>query len=888
MPLVSDVLLNWKILLLGFGILISVSFLNGFVAVLPVSGFTFLFVSISTWFVSLFVTFFYLNKLLQRNDPIAFTKRRITLKKVRGDVTPDPKKLKYLVEDIDKYFVSKWYVYVSSNDEFPEETKLFLDDVIRRLAELQACVSAKVLLQGVSNIFLKHLKEYRRGIRRKEKYDGTIEDLYRYSHVVGANPNIQDHFIQQLTLNVLRHFINSELWNSLPCQVLVSIIARKLVLYIINITSDPEVINYHLLNLLASKEIREKYKLENYSRISITAYYDVVDSKSKIDEQNGSTAEMKSDPTEVIEKTKNAEELEIVPIKSNKNSLLVRQKIKKKSEHHKKIDSAEEVQETQIKDNSTSSAPVKIHEPKLVRATKTYSDSKDLAFGVSLGQDPLEAFPISIENVKSKIEHVEDSANLLLNEVKLSTQSTVEGLKSSMKPISDATVSTFHNIKDLQESTVNNALHKFGEYQDEAAGMVEGILDFGRAGLRKGLKLTGLQDNIEQARASLNIAPTKRKSSRTLRAESTDKTCPDEESVWINPLQLESPNFDGQILLEKSSDKENKDLDKKEVEIPSISMEQASTGTNSPDPEYEDAADLASSIAKLRSLLQQRSSESSMSTPALSPMAYLESENSSDPDEVDGVIPSFYKFCAKTATGVLDKTILSIKTALPSHVQNIEYSDNAWIFMQANQNETEILTRMKRLLSDRQEYCVLDTEIDAAYEAIDSLDTFQQSLFKSSVEFEDELDEFEAKLPITKALVDITCELLADTDSPLIREPVTKAVLLVIGNTLEQTVVDKVDDVMENLCVNLLTIPEKSNTNVLFLEPDEFTESLVLGLFDSVKLFLDKKDLTKVFSLLVSSLQVKKINMDVVLQIIELVALKLIEGSSRPTPPASA
>lgn len=49
-------------------------------------------------------------------------------------------------------------------------------------------------------------------------------------------------------------------------------------------------------------------------------------------------------------------------------------------------------------------------------------------------------------------------------------------------------------------------------------------------------------------------------------------------------------------------------------------MEQPSSGTNSPDPEYEDTADLASSIAKLRSLLQQRSSESSLSTPALSPM----------------------------------------------------------------------------------------------------------------------------------------------------------------------------------------------------------------------------------------------------------------------------
>lgn len=42
-------------------------------------------------------------------------------------------------------------------------------------------------------------------------------------------------------------------------------------------------------------------------------------------------------------------------------------------------------------------------------------------------------------------------------------------------------------------------------------------------------------------------------------------------------------------------------------------------GIESPDPEYEESQDLASTIAKLRSLLQQKS-ESGFTTPALSPM----------------------------------------------------------------------------------------------------------------------------------------------------------------------------------------------------------------------------------------------------------------------------
>lgn len=52
--------------------------------------------------------------------------------------------------------------------------------------------------------------------------------------------------------------------------------------------------------------------------------------------------------------------------------------------------------------------------------------------------------------------------------------------------------------------------------------------------------------------------------------------------------------------------------------IPQISTD--SEHVDSPEPEYEEAADFATTIAKLRSLLQQKSSESSLTTPAVSPM----------------------------------------------------------------------------------------------------------------------------------------------------------------------------------------------------------------------------------------------------------------------------
>ncbi|KAJ8931145.1 hypothetical protein NQ314_015986 [Rhamnusium bicolor] len=53
--------------------------------------------------------------------------------------------------------------------------------------------------------------------------------------------------------------------------------------------------------------------------------------------------------------------------------------------------------------------------------------------------------------------------------------------------------------------------------------------------------------------------------------------------------------------------------------------------------------------------------------------------------------------------------------------------------------DADILIRMKKLLTERKEYCTLDTEIDTAYEAIDSSEPFPHSssgIFPAHLEFE--------------------------------------------------------------------------------------------------------------------------------------------------------
>lgn len=92
------------------------------------------------------------------------------------------------------------------------------------------------------------------------------------------------------------------------------------------------------------------------------------------------------------------------------------------------------------------------------------------------------------------------------------------------------------------------------------------------------------------------------------------------------------------------------------------------------------------------------------------------------------------------------------------------------------------------------------------------------------------------KLPITKSLVDILCELLVDTDTPFIQEPIIKAILLGLGFSIENYVISTVDTAMEDFCEHLLTIPEKSNQKTLNMDLEVYVEAMLNSL--PGKLFL--------------------------------------------------
>lgn len=79
-----------------------------------------------------------------------------------------------------------------------------------------------------------------------------------------------DYYIHNLTANVLKQFINWELWNSLPCRTLVSILSRRFTTYILTFLSAPGLLNHNIIQLCGSAETKTKVNLDKYYFVSLS------------------------------------------------------------------------------------------------------------------------------------------------------------------------------------------------------------------------------------------------------------------------------------------------------------------------------------------------------------------------------------------------------------------------------------------------------------------------------------------------------------------------------------------------------------------------------------------------------------------------------------------
>lgn len=341
MHIISLFIIFWKPLA-WFLLLFVVSCLSTKFIILPINGLYLLgyviIVAISTTWAS-FVT---LQHFLDQNKPVDLPKLlNLKGKHYEKEDFNNTASVKQLTLDIDKYFIEKWFVYISKDPSFNNESQRILEEVLKKMVNVQLSLDNETIIQVILNLYLKHLKEFRRSLKRREKYSGKISDLYRYSHMCSCSKKAKNYFVHQLTINLLNHFINWELGNSLPYQILVSIISKRVMIYILNLLSNPELINYYILKSCASESKSKDLKLNRFNRVKIT----------QITEKGDATP---SDLNKSISKTNLA-----------------------------KVDAPELLQN---KETEFKSEEVKIYEPK---SCKTWYDSLDLT-SIPLGQDMLD------------------------------------------------------------------------------------------------------------------------------------------------------------------------------------------------------------------------------------------------------------------------------------------------------------------------------------------------------------------------------------------------------------------------------------------------------------------------------------------------------------------
>lgn len=298
--------------------------------------------AVTTW-----ATFVALQRFLQQNKPFDLAKRLGLKINSKGGNFDNRAAIKQLSLDIDRFFIEKWFIYISNDKLFNEECRVILEEVLQKIFQVQLGLEKEVLLQAILNLYLKHLKEFKRSLKRQEKYEGKVSDLFRYSHSCSTSKKAKDYFLHQLTITVLNHFINWELSNSLPYQTLASIISRKMISYILNLLSNPEFINYYLLSICVSASKRQELKLNDYNRVKIV----------QITEEGGLT------PADLVKSI-------------SKTNLINDAKI---SQNHE-LDGGKPLF------HGTNIEEVKIYEPK---SCKTWYDSLDLT-SIPLGQDILD------------------------------------------------------------------------------------------------------------------------------------------------------------------------------------------------------------------------------------------------------------------------------------------------------------------------------------------------------------------------------------------------------------------------------------------------------------------------------------------------------------------
>ncbi|XP_043462467.1 uncharacterized protein LOC122498679 isoform X3 [Leptopilina heterotoma] len=684
-----------------------------------------------------------------------------------------------IVNEIDNKFIQIWYENISDDKQFSQEAKNLILKLSLGLNERIKNVEKIQIVDKLAGVLIVHLKEYRRAVRRVEKGNaGTIEEAYNYSHPGSRSSAALEHTLGRLVTVIAREFLQWELGSSLPCKLLLSILARRL-MSVLETISSPKWILQHLVHQLNTKTEVDG-KIEN-STVNNAKEVGII-------------------PTALSDGIASATAAAIARPLTKPNFIkLPEVRIEESNNFHE----------------SQKNSPQHFHEP----IEHTAQHRRGL-WGDGVGV-----------NSEIEIELDEDRISPIYEEP-TDFASTIARLRNLLQQKSTATtplqVEEKFGFCDLESPFTNISIPRIESYfSAEGSQQILYCIQF---------------DDVEQRGVY-----------------TFETTCTTTRRRYSDFVQLHASLEEFPGLRELMSD----------IVLPE--------GGRSEMENY------------LKTICSRLGNE------APNILRRFLRPDSGIGKKADIVTPRFDRFLAKTVSGVFN----TLKTVVPGFEMEQQEEENPffqpmlmsladvpWRFVQDVSLNKNFAQDLRQLVADRTDYCSVDT----AYEAVDSVEGSGDSeLLAHWLEIMNrscDVDELDTNLSLTCAGIDLACEILSGVNKSrsFQHEGFIKCFKLIFGNITEPIIQDIVClayDCCEALPVSSSLADKECDETLLDLQL-KIQSCLEKSIPTVVKLFFSENDIKDMIKFTIGSLEVKKINRDLNLQILDVIASQIL-ASCRST-----
>ncbi|XP_012276298.1 uncharacterized protein LOC105697514 isoform X2 [Orussus abietinus] len=669
--------------------------------------------------------------------------------------------LENIVNQIDSRFIEVWYTNISNNKAFPSEAQELLKKLLQKAHSHVVTIDKVRLTNKLADVLLLHLKEYRRALRRVEK--GTapnIEEAYRCQHPGSRSMASLEHALSRLITILAREFLQWELISSLPCKLLLSILAKKLQ-ETIQIMSDPTWIFEKLLEVLHSTEQENQPLGSIQNGIVSLALNNGITS---------ATATIIPRPLSKVSPVSN------VPIESETDAKCSKEIVPKRSTLS--LQGLEISHRGLWGDVNISEAD---SEPEDDRLSPVYEEPTDFATTIArlrnlLQQKSTATTPLQAEEKPYSICEGSQFTNLAIPWTEFYT--APDGSQQLLYCIQFDDVEQ-HGV-DLFEPTTATVRRQYSDFVQ-------------------------LHSNLEEVPSLNNI---------------------------MSDIKLPEG---GRIEMESY--------------LKTLCIRLA-----------------ADSPPQLRHFLRP---------------------NSNAGKKADAVAPRLDRFLAKTVTGVFN----TLKTVVPGFELDQEeevvslptlmpLADIPWRFVEDIKSRS-LVSELQQLVAERIDYCSVDT----AYEAVDSVEGSGDSELLShwwetvNTPYE-ELEELDCNLTLTRVSLDLLCEILAGigSNNTLQQEAVIRWTKLLFGNVAEpliQNIILWISDRLSDVSFSSI-LSKESSRNTSISTKERIIQLLHTKIPKDLKFVFGEDDIIQIHTFLLGSLEIKKINQDLILQMIDVLASQLL------------